>query len=274
MQTITSKDNPKFKTALRLHDNRGRKQQGRIIVFGLAEIARALEAGVRFDGVFCRESDHEDALVSFAAMSGQARDSPETRFGCPIYLLPDSLFQKLSFGERGEGLIATASRPDTDLNGLSVRDDSLVLVLEAIEKPGNLGAVFRSAAGAGVSSIILADPVTDCFHPNAIRSSLGSIFAIDTYTGSSEQTKACLVKHGFTTLTTRVDTEQVYFDVDMTGRTAIVLGNEARGLSDAWSGDFVSPVLVPMNKTIDSLNIAMTATLMAYEARRQRDFAK
>ena len=165
MQNITSRDNPKLKNAIRLHESRGRRQQGRIIVFGAAEIERAAAAGIRFEELYCDENSQEQ-LSTIVSKHSSLSDSG-------LYCLPEPLFQKLVFGDRKSGFVAIAERPATDIGAFKPSQDALILVLEAIEKPGNVGAVFRSASGAGVEAIVLADRITDCFHPNAIRSSLG-----------------------------------------------------------------------------------------------------
>jgi len=263
MQNITSRDNPKLKSAIRLHDSRGRRQQERIIVFGAAEIERAAVAGVRFQELFCDEGS-QGLLLELVSRQTTLTD-------CGLFSLPESLFQKLSFGNRKSGLIATAERPSTDIKDFSPSENALILVLEAIEKPGNVGAVFRSASGAGVEAIVLADRITDCFHPNAIRSSLGSLFSIPVFDASSEHTIEILRERNFQIITTRVDGQTSCYDCDMRKRSAIVMGNEANGLSDLWTGSGITAVQVPMAGEIDSLNIAMTATLLAYEAYRQRN---
>ena len=265
MQSITSRDNPKLKSAIRLHDSRGRRQQGRIIVFGAAEIARGAASGIRFQELFC-DGGSQEQLLELVGNQPALSDSG-------MYSLPEPLFQKLSFGDRKSGFVATAERPSTDIKDFNPSKNALVLVLEAIEKPGNVGAVFRSASGAGVEAILLADRITDCFHPNVIRSSLGSLFSIPVFEASSEQTLDILREKDFQIVTTRVDGRTSCYDCDMRKRSAIVMGNEANGLSDSWTGDGITAVQVPMAGEIDSLNIAMTATLLAYEAYRQRHTA-
>lgn len=262
MHPITSRNNPKLKNAIRLHESRGRRQQGRIIIFGNAEIARAASAGLEFVELFCDENS-ELQLAQLVAQHSSLSS-------CESYSLPAALFQKLAFGDRKSGLVAIAKRPETSLENFNPSDNALVLILEAIEKPGNIGAVFRSASGAGVDAIILADPITDGFHPNAIRASLGSVFSIPVFTATSKELLKVLRKNGFKIVATRVEGSQSCFECDLTTRTAIAMGNEAQGLSDQWTGDGVVPVMVPMAGKIDSLNIAMTATLLAYEAFRQR----
>ncbi len=267
MQTITSSNNPKFRNAIRLHESRGRRQQGRMIIFGLNEIDRARQCGIKFVELYvCPEmmSDQARSIVADA----QSHHSSNT------YNLPVGLFQRIAFGSRADGLVVVADRPDTRLNKSSLSDNpldqALILVLESIEKPGNMGAVFRSADAAGVTAIFVADPVSDVFHPNAIRASLGSVFAIDVFCDTSQNFREYLISRNFSITTARVNAQQNYFDLNMTGRCAIVLGNEQAGLSDFWSGPEVVAARIPMRGMSDSLNVAMTSTIMVFEARRQR----
>lgn len=256
--SITSSQNPKLKKAIRLHDSRGRRQQGRIILFGKAEILRAQQSGLAITELFtCADLLDDRKLIE--------RLQPKEHFS-----LTKELFQKLAFGQRGDGLVAIGDRPNTEFSNFNLETTSLIVVLESIEKPGNLGAVFRSAAAAGVDGIILVDAVTDIFHPNSIRSSLGNVFTIPNCCVEGEMCKARLVESGFQLVATRVDGKQSYTDADLSVKTAIVLGSEAEGLSEIWTGPDVHPVTIPMTANVDSLNIAMTSTLMVFEARRQR----
>lgn len=255
---ITSAQNPKLKKAVRLHESRGRRQQGRIILFGSAEISRAEQSRVEIEELYvCPELVKDEQAA--------ARLRPKERI-----LLNKELFQKLAFGQRIDGLVAVSNRPESSYSSLKLESASLVVVLEAIEKPGNIGAVFRSAAAAGVDAIVLADPVSDVFHPNAIRSSLGAVFTIPSCRIDSARCVDRLNDDGFQVVVTRVDAADTYTEMNLQKRTAIVLGNEANGVSDVWIGEKVRPVTIPMLPGVDSLNIAMTATLMVFEARRQR----
>ena len=146
-----------------------------------------------------------------------------------------------------------------------------MVVLEGVEKPGNLGAVLRTADAAAVDAVIAADPRTDLFNPNAIRASLGTIFTVPVAAGTSAAVREGLVARGVRLLTARVDAETLYTDVDLRGSVAVVLGSEADGLSGAWSGSGVLPVRLPMLGVADSLNVSITAAILLYEARRQRE---
>ncbi len=264
MQRITSEQNANLKKAIRLHESRGRRQQGRIIIFGAKEICRARDCDVSFKDFFLC-----DELASTAAreLVRQVDGSPTVRH----YALPPQLFRKLTYGDRTDGIVATARRPATDLERLPPPPkNALVLVLDSIEKPGNIGAVYRSADAAGVDAILLANPITDPFHPNAIRSSLGAVFSIPTVCASNSAVRKFLQKFGFGIFATRVDRGSEYFNVDLTRSAAIVFGSEAHGLGGEWSDEEITDMTVPMRGKTDSLNVAMAATIVMYEAFRQR----
>jgi TrmH family RNA methyltransferase len=160
--------------------------------------------------------------------------------------------------------------PNHGLDALDVGPDPLVVVLEGVEKPGNLGAVLRSADAAGGDAVIVADPRTDLFNPNAIRASLGTMFTVPVAAGSSAQVRAWLDERGIAVVAARVGSILPYTDADLRGPVALVLGSEADGLTEAWTGDAVMPISLPMHGVGDSLNVSITAAVLLYEARRQR----
>jgi TrmH family RNA methyltransferase len=162
MLPITSPQNPKFRSALRLQSNRGRKDQDRILIFGEREICRAVQSGVDICEIFvCSENLHPEQLSVLRQITADSN--------AQVFDLPNSLFMKLAYGDRIDLAVAIARRPDTSLGRLVLTGTPFVLVVEAVEKPGNLGAIFRSADGAGVDAIIAANPLTDVFHPNSIQ---------------------------------------------------------------------------------------------------------
>ena len=261
MKQITSDQNATFKKALRLHDSRGRRQQNRVIIFGINEIRLANRNGIEFSEFFV----NENLLHALSTEIDELQAS-----GAQMLCLPDSLFRKLSFGGRNDGMIATAIRPDTSLDAFTISAGGLYVVLESIEKPGNMGAVFRTADAAGVSGIFLADAKCDAFHPNAIRSSLGTVFSIACAKGSSRQIREWLIRNQIQIAAARVDGSTNYLDVQLANSTAIVLGSEHDGLSEIWSGDGIVDFSIPMQGAADSLNVSTTAAILVYEAVRQR----
>jgi TrmH family RNA methyltransferase len=228
---------------------------------------RALDAGLTIAEAFvCRE-------LLIDEQSRQLARRLETA-GSDIFHVAARVFEKLAFGARAEGVVGVAATPRHALADVRLSDCPLVAVLEACEKPGNLGAVLRSADAAGVSAVIAADSRTDVFNPNAIRSSLGTIFSMPLAAGSSSEALSWLRVHELAVIATRVDATLDYTAVDFTRPTAVVLGSEAAGLSAAWQASDVTAVRLPMLGVADSLNISAAAAVLFYEALRQRRAAR
>ena len=262
MLPITSSQNPRLKKAMRLHASRGRKQQSRIIIFGQREIGRAIDAGVNVVEIFVEDSAVDLAQPLLARLPN-----------CDFFSISEAFMQRLQFGDRSEGLVAIAERPETDLSDFPT-DRKAIIVLEQVEKPGNLGAIVRSIDACGNGGLILAAPKCDAFHPNAIRSSTGATFDLPIATGTNEAVQSWLTKQGYCVLTAFLEDAQDFFDRKLDDKVAIVLGNEANGLTDAWRGSDFQPVKLPMHGIADSLNVSVTASVMLYEAMRQRDVSK
>jgi TrmH family RNA methyltransferase len=262
LEKISSPQNPRIKLAIRLHSSRGRQIQGRIIVFGIREVTRAVQAGVVFDDLFICEAISPPDL---AALENQTQGS-ETR----LSMLTTDVFSKINYGDRDSGVVGVGPRPNTELNQLSLQEPLFVVVAQAIEKPGNLGAIIRTADACAVSCVLLADPVTDSFHPNSIRSSTGTVFGMPTATGSTKEIQNWLQANQCRVLTAVLENAKNCFAADLTGNVAIVVGNEANGLSNEWMNKDYSPVKLPMQGRADSLNVSVTASVMIYEATRQR----
>jgi TrmH family RNA methyltransferase len=262
---ITSLQNRRVKDAVRLRDRRGRERQGRFVIDGARELCRAIEGGVELDEVFWCEplcaSQPSKAALAAARASGAT----------VISVTPD-VFAKLAFGDRVEGLVGVGRTPQRTLadSAQTLPDRPLVTVLEGVEKPGNVGAVVRSADAAGMAAVILADAGTDVFNPNAIRASLGALFTLPVCSATTGETLAWLREQGLQIVAARVDGGVPHIEVDFTRPTAIVLGSEATGLSDLWRADDVVAVRLPMRGVMDSLNVSATAAVLFYEALRQR----
>jgi RNA methyltransferase, TrmH family len=260
---ITSLANPRVRAAVGLRDRRGREAAGMTIVDGAREVRRALEAGVVVADAFVSESllAGQDARVALDLLEGA---------GVSRLAVSETVFAKLAFGSRSEGLIVVIATPSTALADLRVGPEPLLLVIEGVEKPGNLGAVLRTADGAGVDAVIAASLQTDPFNPNAIRASAGTIFGLPLASAGTDEVIEWLHSRGIRIVTARVDAEATYTESVLTGPLAIVLGAEAGGLTSAWEGPDISSVRIPMAGTADSLNVSISAAILAYEARRQR----
>lgn len=260
---LTSLSNPRVTAAVGLRDRRDRERSGLTLIDGAREVRRALDRGVEITEAFVCEP-----LLAGA----HARAALDSLRDLDVTVLPTSqtVFAKVAFGERAEGLVAIARIPSTDLASLAIPDDALIVVLEGVEKPGNLGAVLRSADGAGADAVIAASPRTDLFNPNTIRASAGTVFALPLAAAPTTDVLAWLREHDVRIVAARVDAEALYTEADLTGLVAIVLGAEADGLTDAWSGGDIHPVRLPMLGVADSLNVSVSAAVLLYESRRQR----
>jgi RNA methyltransferase, TrmH family len=260
---LTSTANPRVKAVARLRDRRDRERTGRTLVDGAREVRRAIESGVTID----------EAFVCVPLLQGaDARVAIDrlTEAGVRITTTSPTVFEKLAFGDRAEGFVAVVRVPSLALDDLDLPADPLVVVLEGVEKPGNLGAVLRSADGAGADALIVADPRTDPFNPNVIRASAGTVFGVPLAVAPAEAVIAWLRERGIRIVATRVGASAVYADTDLRGPLAIALGSETEGLSDQWTGAGIESVSLPMLGIADSLNVSVTAAVLLYEARHQR----
>ncbi len=260
---ITSPHNPRVKLAARLRDHRQRSKEQRILIEGAREISRAIAAGVALQEVFvcvelCRSAEAKQLLE---ILPGSAAEVLE---------VSEQVFSRLAFGQRAEGVVAVAVVPSHRPENLVLRENPLVAVLEGVEKPGNIGAVLRSADAAGVSALVLADPRTDLYNPNAIRASLGTIFTLPVATAAGDDALAWLRTKGLQIVAARVQGSVAYTEIDYSRPTAIVLGSEAAGLSPLWTGGDIRAIRLPMLGAADSLNVSAAAAVLFYEALRQR----
>ena len=258
---ITSTANPRLKAALRLRGRRERDREGLTLIDGVRETLRAMEGGAVLREAFVLpelllEPDAKALLERLRAES------------VPVLEVGRDAFDRLAYGDRLDGVIAIAETPSHMLADLVLPPEPLVAVIEGVEKPGNLGAVLRTADGAGVDAVIVAESATDLFNPNIIRASLGTVFAVPVVVASTGEVLAWLGERGIAIIAARVDGSVDYTAADYRGAVAIALGSEARGLSDAWAELARASVHVPMLGVADSLNVAATAAVLFYEALR------
>ncbi|MBX3427438.1 MAG: RNA methyltransferase [Pirellulales bacterium] len=263
---ITSRHNPRVKDAAKLRTGRKREVAARFLIDGPREIARAIAAGVEIAEAFVCEPlvaalGDPQAAPEIAALRSAARE---------FATVTPEVFEKLCFGQRGSGAVAVAVPPRRSLAELQLPPAPLVAVLEGIEKPGNVGAVLRSADGAGVDAVVVVDPRTDLYNPQTIRASLGTVFGRHVCTATTAEALPWLCGLGVPLVATRPDATELYTAVDYRGGAAILLGSEAAGLSDVWRQVDVLSVRLPMHGLADSLNVSVAAAIMFYEAVRQR----
>jgi TrmH family RNA methyltransferase len=263
MPPITSRQNPRVKDTARLRTGRERQRQGRFLIDGAREVILAVMAGVH-----CIEAFVCDQLCD-SAESHQAIDALKSA-GAEMLSVTPEVYAKLAFGQRNDGVIAVAEAPRRKLGDLQLPCQPIVAVLDGIEKPGNVGAILRSADAAGVDAVIVADGRTDLYNPNTIRASLGTVFRDNVCEATSTETLAWLSAKDLPVIAARPDALALYTDIDLSRGAAIVLGSEAEGLSDAWREAKATPVRLPMHGLADSLNVSVTAAILFYEALRQR----
>ncbi len=260
---LTSPANPRVKAVRALRDRRERDRSGLTVIDGARELRRAIDAGVAIEEAFVCDR----LLAGFdarAALDGLAAAR------IPLVHVNERVLEALAFGDRTEGIVAVARIPSIDLAALQLPADPLVVVIEGVEKPGNVGAVMRSADGAGADAVIAASPRTDLFNPNAIRASAGTVFTVPLASGPTFAVIEWLRDQRIRMVGAWVEAAALYTETDLGGPLALVLGAEAEGLTDAWRAPDVDAVRLPMLGVADSLNVSVSAAILLYEVRRQR----
>lgn len=286
IETITSAQNRKVKELLTLVEkSKARSAAGLFVVEGQRELGHCLDAGFIPETLFiCGEvmavqnnavngaktghlteniagKDGLDALIAKA-------EALNPRLG--VVQIPAFLYEKVAYRGSTEGIIAEVHSVPRALEDLRLGESPLVMVLESVEKPGNLGAVLRSADAAGADAVIVCDPLTDIWNPNLIRSSVGAVFSVPVAVCTSADAIAFLKKRGIRILTAQLQDSEWYYDTDMTGATALVMGTESTGLTQAWRDSADAHIKIPMLGRLDSLNVSVSAAVLLYEAVRQR----
>lgn len=260
-QLITSHHNPKIKSLLALEKPRERKKQCLFLIEGKKEIGLALEADYKIGNIFyCEE------LISIEEVKNIGTEQK--------LLIPVSreVFDRLARRENSGGIIAVAEHKVHELEQIKLRTNPLVLVLESVEKPGNLGAILRTADAAGIDAVVVCDPQTDFYNPNVIRSSLGCVFTCQIAAATSQKTITWLVKNNINIYCTYLRASKPYHTIDFTKPSAIIMGTEATGLSDQWVENSTGNIIIPMSGKIDSMNVSAATAVVVFEAKRQRQF--
>ncbi|WP_231743771.1 TrmH family RNA methyltransferase [Stieleria neptunia] len=276
---LTSTSNPTVKHLVKMRDNRARRRAGRVLVDGWRETQRAIESGLDPVGIYV-VADHGDAVMPASQQSTHPQSDAQ-RFvtdsaSQALVSVSPTVMQKIAYGQSERGVVAEFAAPDWSLSQLRLPETGLVLVLDQIEKPGNIGAAFRCADAAGADAVILCPAAADRFNPNAIRNSLGAVFSVPSATADEADAKAWLTERGYRICAARVESSRPLWQADLTGRLAMVIGSEAHGLGDHWQSDAdgtVDAIRIPMAGNIDSLNASVSAAVFLYEAKRQRQVA-
>lgn len=263
IELIASLQNPKIKHLVRLKDRRARDETGLFLIEGFRELSRALLGDFPLQALFfCPElflgsSEHE--LIKKALAKG-----------AKLFQVAPPVFEKISYRDRPDGLLALAAQWHKDLSALPLTANPLILIAEAIEKPGNLGTMLRSSDAVHADAVIVCDRCTDIFNPNVVRASVGTLFTIPVLEEKSEPVLRFLKERNIQIVAATPHAEQVYTEADLSGPVAIVVGTEQIGLSEYWMSQADIQVSIPMLGIADSLNVATAATLLLYEALRQR----
>ncbi|MEW6285503.1 MAG: RNA methyltransferase [Chloroflexota bacterium] len=263
MTDITSPQNPRVKHIVKLReDKRQRQKDGLLLVEGWDEIQLAISAGHR-----------PRTLLTAPELASRPLTFPSAETEVePVETLTVSraAFEKMSYRDNPDGWLAVFPIPQTTLAGLNVSDVPLVIVAESIEKPGNLGAILRTADAAGVDALLLCDPRVDPWNPNVIRASRGTVFSVPVVECGNASALAWLRAHRIRVLAATPSAQTTYSDVDMTRPTAIAVGTEDEGLTDFWMNNADVQVKIPMLGKVNSLNVSVSTALIVYEAVRQR----
>ena len=299
VETVTSAQNPKIKDLLALQEkSRLRRERGLFAVEGQRELGHCLNAGFVPEMLFvCGEviahwgtyppgplpplgASTQDIANAAAAKAAniEGKDGLEALVARAEALnpklllvqLPAFLYEKVAYRGSTEGVIGVMRSRELSLADLTVGENPLIVVLEGVEKPGNLGAVLRSADAAGADAVLICDPLTDLYNPNLIRSSIGAVFTVPVICCTSAEAIAWLKEHSIRIFTAQLQDSSLYYDCPMTGGTAIAIGTEATGLSEEWRAAADAHIRIPMKGSLDSLNASVSAAILLYEAVRQR----
>ena len=292
IEQVTSAQNPKIKNLLLLQEkSKARREQGLFVVEGRRELEHCLEGGFEIRTLFYCPEIAEEGVVSkisghprpdkregpAGVASGRGRSEAEAIFDTipsaakPLVIeIPEQIYRKVAYRESTEGIIAEVAYKSLKLEDLKLPENPLIVVLESVEKPGNLGAVLRSADAAGADAVLICDPLTDLYNPNLIRASIGAVFTVPTVAVSSEDAIAFLKAKNIQILTAQLQDSSLYYDVDMRKGTAIVMGTEATGLTNPWRQAASAHIRIPMLGRLDSLNVSVSAAILLFEAVRQR----
>ena len=269
---ITSPANPRLKTLIALRRRRVREDTGTTLVEGHEELALALASGVRPQTLFVCPELFSPAGHAGRQEIGRQADLVEhaRQLGAEVVRLSRSAFEKVAYREGPDGLLAIVSGVGRALSTLDTGPDGLVLVAQRVEKPGNLGAMLRTADAAGVNTVVAADPVTDWGNPNVVRASKGTVFAVPVAAATTAETVAWLTAYHVRLVVTTPEADLLYTDADLTGRVAVAVGAEKHGADDALMDAAAYRVRIPMQGKVNSLNVAASAAVVLFEVLRQR----
>jgi TrmH family RNA methyltransferase len=255
---ITSPQNERIKHLVQLQQKSSlRRQEGLFVVEGRRELLHCINADYEVKTIFV-DNQKDDALLDIDSKNAE------------IIEVSPKVYEKIAYRESTEGVVAIVKARKNTLQDFAQKEHPLYVVIEAVEKPGNLGAILRSADAAGVDGVIVCDPLTDLYNPNLIRASIGAIFTVPTVVCTSEECIAWLKENKIQILTAQLQDSNLYYDIDMKKATAIVMGTEATGLTQQWRKAADKHIRIPMCGKLDSLNVSVSSAILMFEAIRQR----
>lgn len=262
MKQITSAQNPFIKQLAQLQDKaKARRQSGTFLIEGQRELELARKGGYELETVlFVPDMLTETQVAAIAGLQ------PE------FIQINREVYQKLAYRDTTEGVIAVAKTKSLSLDGLELGENPLVLVMEATEKPGNLGAMLRTADAAKLDAVIIANPKTDLYNPNIVRGSVGCLFTNQIACGTTDEVIAYLKSKNINIYCATLQDSALYHEQDYKPGSALVVGTEATGLTQAWRDASTQNIIIPMQGAIDSMNVSVAAAILIFEAKRQRDF--
>jgi len=262
LKQITSIQNPLIKSLVQLQEKaKVRKQTGTFLIEGKREIELAIKGKYDLETIlFVPELISEEYI---SKVSNKQIDLIE---------INKEVYQKLAYRDTTEGILAVAKTKSLTLSDLKLPENPLILVLESIEKPGNNGAMLRTCDAANIDAVIIANPKTDLYNPNIVRSSVGCLFTNQIATGTTEDVIAFLKKHNIAIFGATLQNSNAYHTQNYTVPTALVVGTEATGLTQAWRDNATQNIIIPMQGEIDSMNVSVAAAILLFEAKRQRGF--
>ncbi len=262
-EPITSRQNPKVKNFAVLQKHSERLKQNLFILEGIKEIEKAIDSGYEFESVYFYPK-----LIDKSALSLLFKDNLPKH----IFEVNSEVYEKIAYRENSGGIVALVRPKPHTFDLLQLKAKPLVLVIESVEKPGNLGAIYRTADAAGIDAIIICDPKTDLYNPNAIRASLGCVFTVPAVLATSPSAIKWLKEKQIKIFCTYLKASVPYHTIDYTNSSAIVMGTEATGISQIWTEASDANIIIPMRGAADSMNVSTSAAVLIFEASRQRGF--
>jgi TrmH family RNA methyltransferase len=260
---ITSLQNPAIKNIVKLSKSKERRDQQLFVIEGARELSLAIQSSYKIETVYvCRE---KFADTKYPNVLNSLHDNI-------LFDISPAVFEKIAYRENSDGLVALARPKSHRLEDLKLSETPFIILLESVEKPGNLGAVLRTADAATVDAVIVCDPQTDLYNPNVIRSGVGGLFTVQTAVCSSGEALEWLKRKKINIYAAELEAAEYYQNIDFRKSSAIVMGTEADGLTDFWINNATERIKIPMLGKIDSLNVSVSTAVITFEAKRQRGF--